>query len=222
MKYMHYQKVFEEMKNSFGLKQNHIGILNYLLYEDLAAGSISKKTKIPLGRIYDFLNDLINWRLIAKKRGKPAKYTMQDPKMRILDFLKRQSDNFAEKELKVTEMLRDEGGEDIEVINDSNQFTFALMKALAKYNHFRIIDRYQALPYILYPQDEKDYMKMREVISKNRITLSGRSPEVAVMFFKAFKEAYQSGKKFEYITSVKAVDFYASILKKNFKEEDIK
>ena len=80
--------IFSELKKGYNLKKNHMNIIKLLSVEECTADEICERTTIPKGRIYNLLNELIEMRLLERKSGVPAVYSMGDPESRILDFLK--------------------------------------------------------------------------------------------------------------------------------------
>src|SRR3989344_6977948 len=98
---MELDKIFLELQDGFDLKSQHIEILKALQFEALSAEKVCELAKIPPGRIYLFLNELLDSGLIQKTTKKPYVYWMENPKEKIITFMKNRSDTFVKNEHRI-------------------------------------------------------------------------------------------------------------------------
>ncbi|MGM5483413.1 MAG: TrmB family transcriptional regulator [Nanobdellota archaeon] len=76
-----YEKLSRYQKNIFNI---------LLSSNPLPANKISKISGVPIGKIYDELNNLIEKEIISFKNTRPRKYYANDPKSTIQNLLKKQ------------------------------------------------------------------------------------------------------------------------------------
>jgi len=206
--------IIKELATEFDLRSKHLLILDALYDEDLSAHIVSKKTKIPMGRIYDFLNDLLEYGLIEKTSKKPALYTMKNPGEKITNFLKFKFDKLVEKENRILDLMQKKQTiESLEMIHSGDEFTFKQIQLLSECKAIRTVVRHGSIPFPIYPSNSKEFQKVREVIIKNRATLAHTTHEMTFMIYKAHKDAYEQGKHFTAIIEKSALDFNLNIIK---------
>ena len=130
--------ILEELKQRYGLRKNDILIIQALLEKDLTAEQICEQTKIPMGRIYTFLNALLPTGLIEKKSGTPACYSAQNIEERILNFLMLKREEMIKKEDDIIARLeRIKKLENVKTLvgpGDLNDFLIQQMAADRKYS----------------------------------------------------------------------------------------
>ena len=74
----------------FGLRKNHLRLMAFFLKnisKKFSVKEISKRTEIPLSRIYPFLNSLHRMGLISKVIDRKTFFFMDDPQTRVRRFL---------------------------------------------------------------------------------------------------------------------------------------
>jgi len=208
------RQVIKEMANEFDLKGKHLFILDILFDNNLSAYEISKKTNIPMGRIYDFLNDLISFGLIEKTSKKPALYSMGNPSEKITNFLKYKFDGLVEKEKKILDLMQKKQAiESLEMIHSGDEFTFKQIQLLSECRAIRTVVRHGSIPFPIYPSNSEEFKKVRDVIVKNRLTMAHTTHEMTFMIYKAHKDAYEQGKRFSAIIEKSALDYNLGIIK---------
>jgi len=210
------KRIFSELEQNFGIRKNHIIILEALAKDDYTAEALVKDTGIPMGRIYEFLNDLLEMKLIEKKPGYPAKYSIGRFEDRILDFLKRHSESSLDMEKKLIGLLESEKeSEAISLITGRDQLAFETMRNTQESMETKSIVMHETLPSILYPLDEEKFIQYRGFFGKKRKTLFGTEVDrTRILMFRVTKEAFQKGRKFIYISDRKTLDFHLNLLKK--------
>lgn len=70
------------LKENFKLRENHLLILEYLFEkknEKVDAETLSKETGVPLGRIYEFLEDLVDYGFLGVQYTRPRYYYLKQP-----------------------------------------------------------------------------------------------------------------------------------------------
>jgi sugar-specific transcriptional regulator TrmB len=214
------RRIIYELKDGFGLKDKHISILDCLYEERFTAKELSKKAQIPLGRIYDFLNDLMLLQLIDRTPKKPYYYSIENPQEKIKNFLKQKFDEFVTKNAKIFDLLeKTQDREMIDIIHSGDEYAFRLIQIISEAKTIKTIVRHDSLPFIMYPSDSKDFAKARQAVLKNRETLAHTTHQTTFLLYKAVMEAYQSGKKFMVIMEKKSLDSNRGIIKKELGSE---
>jgi len=214
------KKLFAELEQNFGLRKNHILILEALTKDDYTADRLVTDTKIPLGRIYEYLNDLLEMKLIEKKPGYPSSYAVEKLEDRILDFIKYQSISSLTKEKRLLNLLETEEESEILLITARDQLAFETMKLVQESNETKSLGMPETLPTIIYPLDEEKFVQYREFFGKKRKKplFGTKVDRTRILMFRNTKEAYQKGKKFVYITDKKTLDSHLDFLKEKDKK----
>jgi len=212
------KRIFEELEKDFGLRKNHIIILEALSKDDYTADKLSKDTGIPMGRIYEFLNDLLKWRLVEKQKGYPATYRVGDLKERVLDFLRFQTDDVISKERKLVGLISEEKEvEQTTIINGREELAFMTMKTTLESRRVRSIVKHETIPTIFYPFDEGEFIRLRNYFGKKTgdrgAIFKGGADPARVQLYRTNKEGYQSGKKVTYVMDRHSFDLYIGLLR---------
>ncbi|MFA6460944.1 MAG: hypothetical protein WCV90_01650 [Candidatus Woesearchaeota archaeon] len=220
---MGFHLVLEELKKRDYLSPKEFLILQELLHQDLTAQQISKKTDIPLGRIYDPLNYLIEQRLIEKKGKKPCKYSFDQSSERVLAFLKSKFDHFINDEEVIFSMIDEKTAPKIELIPSKEEFTFYLCKILsACKTDFLTIARYGSLPFNFYPSNKKDFLKLRDLIEKKRTTIAHTTEIKSTMVYQAYQDALKKGNSFQAICNKDTFLWHLDLIRKNLGKDFLK
>ncbi|MBI4010186.1 MAG: hypothetical protein HY361_03290 [Candidatus Aenigmarchaeota archaeon] len=109
----------------FGLKKNHIKLLNFFLPnigKDLTAKEVSKNVDIPVSRIYIYLNDLVKLKLIDRKFHSRALFSLTEPETRFRDFLRRKDVEAKEVHKSILDSLRTIAAQNFVIIRSSEEF----------------------------------------------------------------------------------------------------
>ncbi len=214
---MELDKIFLELQDGFGLKNQHIEILKALQFEALSAEKICDTTKISPGRIYLFLNELLDSGLIQKTPRKPYVYWMENPKEKIITFMKNRFDTFVKNEHRVIQLLEEkENIHHIEHIDTSSQFVYVYMKMLHQCNEVYALAISNSLPFEFYSHNKDDFLKIRNLIITTRPTLAHRTPEKSLLAFQTLQEFFQSKKKYIAVMEKKSFDFHKNLIIKEF------
>jgi sugar-specific transcriptional regulator TrmB len=211
------EEIIKKLATEFHLKNQQLLILEVLFNTDLSAQEISKKTRIPLGRIYDFLNSLISFGLIEKTTKKPSLYSMKNPNEKITSFLKYKFDMLVEKENRILNLIQKKQNLDnLEIIHSGDEFTFKQLQLLSECKEIRTVVRHGSIPFPIYPSNSHDFLKVRDIIVKNRPTLAHTTQEMSFMIYKAHKDAYEQGKFFSAIIEKSALDMNLRTIREKF------
>jgi hypothetical protein len=211
------REIIKKLASEFQFKNQQLLILEALFDHDLSAQEISKGTRIPLGRIYDFLNSLVSFGLIEKTTKKPSVYSMKNPNEKITTFLKYKFDTLVEKESRILNLIQKKQTMDnLEIIHTGDEFTFRQLQLLAECNEIRTVVRHGSIPFPIYPSNSHDFLKVRDTIVKNRPTLAHTTQEMSFMIYKAHKDAYEQGKFFSAIIEKSALDTNLRAIREKF------
>jgi len=217
---MRSDEMLNELEANFGLKDNHIKILKELqLSDELTADKLAKNTGVPLGRIYDFLNDLVESKLVLKSMTFPSVYSIDNLEQRVMEFMRYQTNVLIKKEQTLMGLFSDD--KDIEqttILNDRERLVFETIKLMAESKEINIIEQTETIPSIFYPMEEQDFIKMRNYFAKKTgdkgAVFKGGADRLRVMLHRADNEAYVSGKHIKFVMDEHSVELYLNLISK--------
>ncbi len=203
------KKFFSELKTRCNLGEKQIMILKSLGNGDMSAKRISSKTGIPLGRLYEYLNELLYDGLIEKKGKKPCVYSIDCMEEKVRNFMKKRFDKVVMDEKNILSALsRKEENDHTEITNSKEEFVYTQLKMLSACKKLYTLTRHESIPFLIYPSNHQNFMKFRKMIIKARPTLASSSEGTSMMINKAYIDAYKSGKSLTAIISKKSFDFH--------------
>ncbi len=211
--------LFSTLENEFGLKDQHVLLIKVLDGQKFNAREICKRTAVPKGRVYGYLNELVAMGLVEKLEGSPILYTVSDLKKNIVLFMKQRIDVLVTSQSKVTSLLGQEQSSSVELIDSSLKFTQAHLKMLEEAKSFRYISVHHSFPYILYPDDEKDFLRIRRIIANARPTIT--HPEFALLVHRSYHNSLKSGKMITSIFEKASFDYHLSLLSKWLEKKEL-
>jgi len=188
-------KVFEKLKQNFGLRGKHILILEAIKDEKLNAKQICDKTSIPQGRIYAYLNDLLENKIINRTPKKPYVYSISNLNKNVINFMKQKMDVMVEAQSEVMDMMKGPGIEQVEIVNNSKKFTEVHLRMITESKVLKYISLHTSLPYVMYPFEFDDFIKLRRAVVKNRPTITFFDHNNATLIHKTYLDAFKKGKK---------------------------
>jgi sugar-specific transcriptional regulator TrmB len=119
------------------MKWDILGLNKYesSIYETLVkhgastAFQVSKNSKVPYGRIYDVLEELIKKNLVRIVPGMPKKYSIADPKI-VADLIAKKKKEFAEaeKELSNLKKIYESGPEEAIIVGRGKQAWYQALR----------------------------------------------------------------------------------------------
>lgn len=214
---MEFRRIADKLEQDFGLKENHIRIIEALNEKNLTADEICQKTKIPKGRVYDFLNELIERHLVQKEDGRPSLYGIKDLKQSILDFLKYEFENNSRKESELLSLLSSkEDAQKIELIDNREKYDLEMISLLSKGKSFKIMLRQLSLSWFIFPRDIDAFLEIRTNINKRRRAASSTREEYSIPKYRAYCNVYESGRPIEYIMTDEALAEYVKMLREEY------
>lgn len=169
-----YKEIVHEITKRYFLSSFEENILLALENKELTAVNICELTKIPKGRIYYFLNLLIEKKLIEKNDKNPATYSTKDFEEKVSDFLDRKelSNRFLERDM-LTGLSQIIDGE-TRIIHNADNYKKAVIEIFKESKAINLVLRKKNIPPLFYPQDEKDYIAIRKELAKLRETFTGQ------------------------------------------------
>jgi|GEM_PF-1648527 len=189
-------EMYSRLKGAFGLADKHILILQFLEKEKLNAKQVADKTGIPYGRIYDYLNQLIEFELIEKTPKKPYKYFVTDFKENVIGFMRDRIEHQLKAQTEVIHLLSsNKGTEHVEIISNSEEFTNAHINMISEASVFKMVGVHDSFPYLLYPNKFEDWLSLRKVITAHRATLTHADLDTALLIYRTYMDALRAGKK---------------------------
>jgi sugar-specific transcriptional regulator TrmB len=137
------------LKSGFGFGEAELIVYNYLLEKNRATAEIiCKETKVPKGRVYDVLNNLLDNGFIEMTYSRPKMYFISDPeksfsnalnvKERKLGALERDAMIIAKK---LSSQKTRKSFETIELINDKQDFFSKVSKEILSSSTARLATR---------------------------------------------------------------------------------
>jgi sugar-specific transcriptional regulator TrmB len=204
-----FDTLLERLRKDFDLKENHITILDTLFSKDMTADEICKKTGIPKGRIYEFLNYLVDVDLVSKIRAVPAKYTVANFEKRIMDFLNFNFDNYLKKEMEIIDAMSDgKRIESIKMVKTREEHILQIRRSYISDKEFMIIERKNTVPFFFFPENDQDFRRIRSEISRRRPVLH-RTDQHLIMYKNTFFSTLKTSRKsFRYLVNQTAINNY--------------
>lgn len=95
------------LKKEYGFRENHLVLLDYFFKKKdapLSAEELWKSTDVPRGRVYDFLNELVDWGFLEVEYGKPKTYKLREVKKALQSAMERRERRLTEVEKKTIEI----------------------------------------------------------------------------------------------------------------------
>lgn len=213
------KQVLEFLEKKFQLRQNDILILSIMTKEGLTAEDICKKTNIPKGRIYDFLNDLLQKKLILKNTNSPAKYFIDNARMHINAFIRAENDDFIQRQRQLNSLVEELENPVMVTIESKIDYARWLVKALEEDNEVMLICPHRAVPFALvYPEDEEEFIRVRQLINNNRSTLTGAN-EITRELFHAYSTIVDGKKPAKLLMWSEAVQWHLQQSRKILKSK---
>lgn len=126
----------------FGLKKNHIKLINFFLAKtgkEFSAREISSEVKIPISRIYPYLNDLVNDRLLERNIGSKTVFVMTDPQIRFREFLNRKEHEIKEVEKIILSKIASYGQQSFVAIKSSEEYYQTVYLMLRNTKNIKIL-----------------------------------------------------------------------------------
>lgn len=197
---MDIDRLLFELKEGFGLKDKHIQIIKTLQNWPLTAEQISKQAKIPLGRVYGYLNELRTHKLIERTPKKPYFYEVKDLNKSIIDFMKHRSDEMVQTKSRVMDLMKGMGkAEHIELVDSKERYSIFHLDVLSESKDIKIITHHASFPFALYPRRWDDFLATRNLVRSSRSTIAFADYNSIYLIFKTYKDAFDQHKRISVI-----------------------
>ncbi len=214
--------ILNELQKNYGLRDNELAILTLLIKSSkkLTAHEISKQTKIPMGRIYDFLNELLLKKLVEKNEGTPARYFISNLEQNVSNFLNFQFESENKRVLAITaalDKLYASSSAGIRILYGKEEFILEMIKHTQASKCSKMMLLGLAVPYLFYPEDKNEFLKMRRLVTGRRgSSLTGESPALQALLNDAIHRRCREGKEYKWIISEKTIKIFVESLEKNY------
>ena len=162
-------KLFDMLKVKYSFRENHILIMEALLNKNYGADNLSKKTGIPKGRIYEFLNFLLKNKIITSLGKHPKVYSINPLSENIANFLELKFSELSENEAAVRAIQM--GHKRIIPLNTSESLISNIRWLLVTRKSFKEITSI-SLPHLFYTNDPDKFEKFTNFFSGKEFTLS--------------------------------------------------
>jgi len=212
------------LKNEYGLKENHIHILKALAVNDLNADELCSKTKIPKGRIYEFLNYLIQTQLINKETGAPAQYSSKNLNDRVVEFAENHLNQELQKRAKLISLVdKDRTQSEFKVFTTPGESRMESRKAWTESKELKIILHGPYLPHILRTSEEIVYDKIINTYTKHKVFMRSLDKIEKDIKRKIYIKSINDGKiKCIYLLDEESVNELFSAFRKELTKNEFK
>jgi predicted transcriptional regulator len=212
----------EELREYYNLKERHIEIIRALNGKELSADEISEKAEIPKGRIYDFLNELLELGLINKINTSPALFNINDFNLCVNNFLNTRFNRLIRGHIKMYNLL--EGKQDVPSITyflGGEAFMKEIFNILSEKNFVKVMCMKDRVPFFLYPIDPGEFKKSREIISKSRALFTGKGCASHNLYMEYLK-FLQKGNEMKFLLDRGSLERHFENLKKGIGKKSFK
>ncbi len=203
--------VYHSLRKEFGLKDKHIAIIKELGSRELAAEELCRKARIPTGRIYEYLNALVEHGIVKKSAQRPFKYSIPDLKRSIVRFTQNRIDDMMRMQSEM--MVGLQSGQQVSMLHNAMAFTQAHISMVLESNVYRIMCIQGSFPYLLYPRDFDSFMRIRDIVTKARPTISRPGQDMAHLIYKAYQDALEAGKRLIVVFDKTTFDFHMDLFR---------
>ena len=172
------------LRDGYSFRGNHIRIINFLGGKEVTAENIWTGTDVPRGRVYEFLDDLVDWGFIEIIPGKPRKFKLRNPRKALeiavskkekeLTQIQRRSLEIA----KTLEWVESVEGSKFQILESSEEYYSRMREMVFAGNKFRVMVRKPLL-----------------------VLASARQTAWKRRFYEAFIERIEDGLTVEYLFS---------------------
>ena len=203
--------IYTSLRKEFGLKDKHIAIIKELENKELSAEDVCRRALIPAGRIYEYLNVLVENGIVKKSAQRPFKYTIPDLKHSIIRFTQNRIDDMMRLQSEMMYQLRE--AQQVRVVQNAMAFSQAHMSMALEGNVFKIVCIQGSFPYLLYPRDFNAFMRIRDIVTRARSTISRAGHDMAHLIYKAYQEALEAGKRLMVVFDKQTFHFHMKLFR---------
>lgn len=209
---MNKKKLLNSLFSQFDFNKNQKDILLTLEKGDFTAEEILRNTTVSSGRIYSVLGELEKMKLITKKPGKPAIYSLKNFSNKVEKYLELKFNQEIKNQERITKLVNQvENRNEIKIIEGEGNWDFQVRKLYKESKWTKSIHKYLNFAWFLYIWDKSIFLKFREKIQKERIFGSDPSyPELMAkkeMYLEHYKE-----KNVEQVINTRALSIFLKYL----------
>ena len=102
---MSFSDILEILRRYGNFRDNHLLIIRALLNAEMSAEELCRSTGIPKGRIYEFLNYILDNRIVLAKGKHPKKYYIDSPQDSIARFLEKRFSDISIDEVSIRNIM---------------------------------------------------------------------------------------------------------------------
>jgi hypothetical protein len=209
-----------EFGEIYNIPEKQIRILKLLRNKELTARQISKQADIPIGRLYDYINDLLFDKLIEKTNKKPAIYSFTEPEAKINNFIQHKFNETTSKESLMLSLLQS-NPTTVRLLTTREDYISECRRIYNQEDKIFFIERMKTPPFYFYPEDNTDYDRVRRHIRRKRELILGLDTQQNLYKTNYFKNL-NSGTKFIGVTNKKTLTEFFKTMKKALGEEKFK
>jgi hypothetical protein len=212
--------IYNSLRKEFGLKDNHIAIIKELETKNLSAENVCRLTAIPTGRIYEYLNLLVEKGIVKKSAKRPFMYSIPDLKRSVVRFTQNRIDEMTRSQSEIMYQLRQVNSQAVDVVTNAMVFTQNHINMALEGSVFKVMCIKGSFPYILYPRGFDDFVRIRGIVTKARTTISRAGQDMAHLIHKAYQETLDAGNRLIVILDRAAFDFHMKLFHDTLGKEE--
>ena len=210
--------IYRILKRDFGLRDKHVMVLHALEQQEQKAEDLCKVTHIPQGRIYEYLNTLVESGLVSRSHKKPYLYSVPDFKKNVVWFTKQKIDGMVKAQDELLETLK-QPSSNVALINNSAMFSKTHCDIITKARIFRMIGIHHSLPFMLYPEELDEFKALRRVITSSRPTIVQSNGETTLLVYKTYMDAFKKGKSMSGIFEKDTFNRHMQLFERAFEKQ---
>jgi predicted adenylyl cyclase CyaB len=209
------EEITQYLVKYFGIDENQINIFKTLLeHNNINAKEIAKLANINSGRIYEYINKLVTLNLVKKSSKRPYTYFIDDINESIIRFTKNKIDDLVRIQSNMLEYIDKKEQPFFERIDSSSAFTKNHVSMVSEDNNsFKYISLHKSFPYLLYPFDKENFVKLRKAITKDRNTITNSKTGEILLIRQAYIDSCEKMKNIEAIFEMNSFLHHIKIIK---------
>lgn len=193
------QETLTILEKQYDLKESHIRLLKALINNERTARELVKKTKIPVGSIYELLDELVSMKIVKVKKQPYKTYYIDDFEQAIADFADEKINQQASAREELLKSIRS-AKQKVEAYDDYFEFKLGCIKYDPKPKRIYGVISNMQFPRFMFPENKKDYLKYKQLIKKHLGAEFSESEEIRNSInVKKYEELEKSCKDFRWV-----------------------
>jgi predicted transcriptional regulator len=214
--------VYSALRKEFGLREKHVSIMRCLEDKKLSADDLCKTTGIAAGRIYEYLNVLVEKGVVQRSQKRPYVYSIPHLKRSIIRFTQNKIDDLMRLQSEMMIRLQQGRTEAVELIPNAMVLTQCHINMVLESSTFKVVCVNHSFPYVLYPDDFNSFMKLRSIVSAARQTISRPGIDMAHLVYEAYINALESDKQLIVVLDKGTFDFHIKLFREQLTRDEFK